>query len=92
VLESNRPRLAVDANDHGATAPRRNDAARAATAMASTASANTDPVGTIGANIGSKSWATTVNHTRTASAVEAKRRNHPRTVDAGKPAAVAARR
>ena len=55
VLESNRPRLAIDANNHGATGANRNDAARAATATASTASPTAVPVGAIGANNGSRS-------------------------------------
>ena len=89
VLDSSRPQLDTDANDHGSTGSRRNDAARAATAIASTASANTDSAGVIGASIGSRSWATTVNHTRIDSALAANRRNQPRTVDAGKPALIA---
>ncbi len=55
VLDNSRPRLADDANDHGATGANRNDAARAATATASTASPTAVPVGTIGANNGSRS-------------------------------------
>lgn len=92
MLESSRPRLAVDANDHGATGARRNDAARAATAMASTASPNGVAAAANGASIGSRPWAKTVNKTRIASAFTAKRRSHPRTVEAGTPARAAARR
>jgi hypothetical protein len=91
-LESRHPRLAADANLHGATGAKRSDAARAATATASTASPNVVAVGSSGASIGSRSWANTVNHTRTASALTANRRNQPRAVDAGTPAAIAARR
>jgi hypothetical protein len=43
--------LAADAKRHGATGARRNDDARAATAMASTASPTAVPVGARGANI-----------------------------------------
>ena len=92
MLESNRPRLADDANDHGATGTRRNDDARAATATASTASPTADPVGAIGANNGSRSWANTVNHTRTCSALAANRRSQPRTVETGNPNIDATRR
>lgn len=92
MLDNNRPRLAADANRHGSTEPNRNDAARAATATASTASPTSVPVGASGANIGSRSWANTVNQTRTASALWAKRRSQPRTVDTGTPTITAARR
>ena len=92
MLDNSRPRLAADANDHGATGANRNVAARAATATASTASPTTVPVGAIGANNGSRSWANTVNHTRTASALAAKRRSHPRTVETGNPTIAAAER
>lgn len=92
VLERSRPRLAIDAKDHGATGASRNDAARAATATASTASANTEPVGAIGANNGSSPCANTVNHARIASAFAPKRRNQPRTVEAGAPTRTAAAR
>ncbi len=77
MLESSRPEVADDANDHGNTGQSRNDAARAATPTASTASPNAVPVGTTGASIGSKPWASTVNHTRTCSAFKAKRRSQP---------------
>lgn len=90
VLESSRPALAADANDHGATGASRNAAARAATATASTASPNAVPVGATGANNGSRPCANTVNHARIASAFAAKRRNQPRTVDAGAPTNTAA--
>lgn len=55
VLDSSRPRLAIDANNHGAIRANRNDDARAATATASTASPTAVPVGAIGANNGSRS-------------------------------------
>lgn len=92
VLESSRPRLADEANDHGSTGARRNDAARAATATASTASPTGVPLGATGANIGSRPWARTVNQALTASALTAKRRSQPRTVDTGTPTKLAARR
>jgi len=92
VLERSRPPLAEDANDHAGIGARRNDAARAATAIASTASPIGVPVGATGANIGSRLWARTVNHTRIASALAAKRRNQPRTVEGGTPTNTAAAR
>ncbi len=92
MLDNNRPRLAEDANDHGAAAPSRNPAARAAAPTASTASPNSVVAGASTPNNGSKPWANTVNHTRIASALRAKRRNHPRTVEAGTPNANATRR
>lgn len=55
MLEPSRPRLALDANDHGGIGANRNDDARAATAMASTASPTAVPVGASGANNGSRS-------------------------------------
>lgn len=85
MLESKRPRLADDANNHASTGPSRNDAARAATPIASTASPTTVAIAVIGASNGSKSCARTVNHTRTGSAFTAKRRSHPRAVDTGTP-------
>ena len=92
VLHNNSPPVATDANDHGPLEPNRNDPARAATAIDSTASPNADAVGANGASIRSKSWASTVNHERIASALEAKRRSQPRTVDAGTPKDNAERR
>src|SRR4029453_17901768 len=71
VLESSRPALATDANDQGWPGASRNDAARAATAIASTASPNDVAVGTSTASIGSRSCASTVNHTRIASPLDA---------------------
>ena len=85
MLESRRPRLAADANSHASTGPSRNDTARAATPIASTASPTAVAVATIGPSIGSRSCASTVNHTRTCSALTAKRRNHPRAVDTATP-------
>lgn len=54
MLASNRPTLSTDAHDHGARGPSRNDAARAATPTASTASASRELPGAIGGAIGSK--------------------------------------
>lgn len=45
VLESSRPLLASDANDHGATEARRSDAARAATAIATGANSGVKVMG-----------------------------------------------
>ena len=55
VLDNNRPAVALDANDHGAIALTRNDPARAATPIASTASPTTVWAGVNGASIGSRS-------------------------------------
>ena len=92
MLESSRPRDAADANNHASTGPRRNDAALAATPSASSASPTAVAVAPIGFNIGSKSWARTVNHTRTCSAFAANRRSHPRAVETGTPANTATTR
>ena len=85
MLESRRPRLAADANNHASTGPSRNDTARAATPIASTASPTAVAIAAIGASIGSRSCASTLNKTRTRSAFTAKRRNQPRAVDTGTP-------
>ena len=92
VLDNSRPRLADDANDHALTGPSRNTAALAATPIASTASPTTVNAGPIGPSNGSRSWANTVNQTRTIPALSAKRRSQPRTVDTGKPNISATRR
>ena len=92
VLDNSRPRLADDANDHAPTGPSRNTAALAATPIASTASPTTDPAGPIGPSNGSRSWANTVNQTRTIPALTANRRSQPRTVDTGNPNISATRR
>lgn len=83
VLDNNAPHVNADAICHGGRGPKRNTAARAATATASTASANGEPAGTIGANSASNACAHTVKCDRIASAHTPKRRNHPRTVDTG---------
>ena len=54
VLDNNRPFDAFDANHHGPDNPNLNDAARAATAIASTASPTPDPVGESAPNTGSR--------------------------------------
>ena len=92
MLDNNRRRLASDANRHGSTGPNRNTAALAATPIASTASPNTDKAESIGPSIGSRPCANTVNQTRTNSALRAKRRNQPRTVETGNPNISATRR
>lgn len=53
VLETNLPTVSTDAHDHGDRGPNRNDAARAATPTASTASANTPPAGATTPKFGS---------------------------------------
>ena len=92
MLDNNRPRLASDANDHAPTGPNRNTAALAATPIASTASPTAVNAAAIGPSIGSRSCANTVNQTRIISALRAKRRNQPRTVDTGTPTISATRR
>ena len=92
MLDNSRPRLTEDANDHALTGPSRNTAALAATPIASTASATTDPPGPIGPSSGSRSCANTVNQTRTIAALTANRRSQPRTVDTGTPNRDATRR
>ena len=86
---SNLPPEAADAANHGDTAPSTGHLAATATAaptIAATASANRDcaAAGTTGS--GPQSTSSTVNATRTASAREANRRSHPRTVSTGRPA------
>jgi len=70
---------------HAGRGPNRNVAARAAIPIASTASANTDPAGSIGPCNGSRRYAHTVKCDRMAAAFAPNRRNHPRTVPAGTP-------
>ncbi|GAA2611714.1 hypothetical protein GCM10010436_12960 [Paractinoplanes durhamensis] len=83
----------ADANNHGDTMSRnpghRDSTATVAANTAATASAN--PVGAAnGAAVpGSTSTAKAVNPARTDSARSAKRRSHPRTVDAGRPTSTA---
>ena len=73
------------AHPHAGRGPNRNVAARAAIPIASTASANTDPAGSIGPCNGSRRYAHTVKCDRMAAAFAPNRRNHPRTVPAGTP-------
>ena len=89
VLDNNLPAVTADANCHAGRGPSRRTAAAAATPTASRASANTEPAGTIGANIGSNATAQRVKCPRTRSATNAKRRNQPRTVDGSRPSTAA---
>ncbi len=89
VLDNNAPAVAADANRHGSNGPSRRTAVAAATPITSTASANGDPAGTIGAAIGSKATTQRVKCSRIRTATNAKRRNHPRTVDRSRPSTAA---
>jgi ADP-ribosylglycohydrolase len=86
---SNKPALAQDANSHGGRGASRRTPAAHARPRASNASANTDSRGTSGPASGSRRYSSRVNNTRTCSARTPNRRNHPRTVDAGRPSAAA---
>ena len=90
MLLNNRPAIVEAANCHASSGPRRSEAARAATPIASTPSPTPLPVAGIAPSNGSKSWASTVNNARTPSATTAKRRSQPRTVANGTPATRAA--
>jgi hypothetical protein len=90
VLANNRPAVSTDAHDHGGRGPRRSDAARAATPIASTASATPDPAGATGPNIGSKRCAHAINSAAARAATARNRRSQPRTVEAGRPTSSAA--
>lgn len=89
VLDNNAPHVNADTVCHGPRAPKRNTNARAATAIASSASATAEPAGRIGVSAGSNAWAHTVKCTLIGSAQPAKRRSQPRTVDACTPSATA---
>jgi len=54
VLEINNPAVSADAHDHPPRRPRRKDAARAATPIASRASPVAAPTGSTAAKFGSK--------------------------------------
>lgn len=84
VLESNRPAVNTDTHDHPGRGPRRNDAARAATPTASTASAHAEPAGATPAKFGSNRSAHTVKCAATRPTATRKRRSQPRTVEAGR--------
>jgi len=93
---SNPPRDTAEANNHGDTVSRnpgqRDNTATVAANTAATASPNPVPAANGGAVPGSTSTARAVNAARTDPARPAKRRSHPRTVDAGRPTNCAIRR
>jgi hypothetical protein len=93
--DSSAPLVTAPANSHAdsvSTNGHRTPAAAAADTTALVASANTEPVASIGGGSGSRSRARTVNAARIGSASAVKRRNHPRTVDAATAKPVAIRR
>jgi hypothetical protein len=92
VLDSNRPAVNTDTHDQPGRGPRRNDAARAATPIASTASPSTEPAGMTAANMGSNAHAQAVKCAAARTATDRNRRNQPRTVETGRPTATATRR
>ncbi len=92
---SNLPEEAAAASHHGDTAPicgHRGEICRAAPTTADTASANTDRAAAGGTGSHPTSTSSLVNHTRTASARCANRRNQPRTVSTGLPSTAAIER
>ena len=90
MLDSSPPAVSTDAHDHAGRGPNRNDAARAATPTAPTASPSTEPAGPTGPRFGSSTWAHITKWADARAATAAKRRNQPRTVDAGRPTVSAA--
>lgn len=93
--DSNLPPVTAPANSHTDTVStngHRTTAADAAARTAVAASANADPVASIGGGSGSRSRARTVNPARIRSACAANRRSHPRTVADAIPNAAAMRR
>ena len=77
--------MARPANSQGQRGDSLTTAAAPARPIASTASANPDPVGSNGAACGSSAWSNVVNLTRILSACAVNRRSHPRTVETGRP-------
>ena len=77
---------------HGSPGPNRNTHARAATAIASNASATPLPAGSTGPSSGSSATAHRVKCARICSARSTNRRSQPRTVSAGTPNRAAIRR
>ena len=92
MLANNAPTVSTDTHDHAGRGPSRNDAARAATPIASSASPRTEPAGSIDDRFGSNTCAQTPKCTAIRAATVLKRRSHPRTVDAGRPTTKAALR
>ncbi len=89
---SNPPALARAANSQGVTGANLATAAPAARPIASTASATTPTRGTRAGAPGSSAYSNRVKNARTSSDTAVNRRNHPRTVDTGRPTAAAIRR
>ena len=92
-MANNSPPESNAANDHTARpGPNRNTHDRAATPIASNASANPSPAGKIGPNSASNTNAQRVKCARIASAFAANRASHRRTVLTGTPNSAAIRR
>jgi len=91
---NNRPPEIATATSHGDTAGSTNRLATARPTAATAASASAHPVPAGSGITGSGSTARnhTVNHARNCSTRPANRRNHPRTVNAGRPTNTAIRR
>lgn len=85
VLDNNAPPHNRDARLHAGAGPNLTTAARVAIPTASTASANTVPVGAGGSDPGAKASAHRVKNAAMTAALDRNRRNQPRTVDAGTP-------
>lgn len=84
VLARSLPALSTDTHDHAGRIPRRSDAARAATPMASSASATGDPAGRSAPRFGSSAWAQALKWAATRAVAATNRRSHPRTVEGGR--------
>ncbi len=89
--DSNRPCDTADTIGHGATVgiANRSATASAAAVTAATASAKADPAGSATTGSAATATSTRVNQTRNCSARPDTRRNQPRTVPNGRPAAAA---
>ena len=85
MLDSGAPPLSTDAQDQAGRGLMRNEAARAAAPMASTASARAEPPGRAGPKSGSKRCAQARKCTASSPARDRARRSHPRTVEKGRP-------
>lgn len=85
MLDNNPPPESRAANRHGRPGPNRTTAARVATPTASTVFATGEPEGDGGSLPGANTSAHRTNNTAISAARAPKRRNQPRTVEAGTP-------
>src|SRR5664280_2044155 len=92
VLQSRPPPVTNEASDHTGRGPKRRTATIPSMPMADTASEKADSATDRWSSATATKWAQRVKCSLIASAREANRRSHPRTVDAGRPSARAMRR